>query len=115
MILLIVNLSSLIEAFRPSQHRRQLCARYGRLRPRFSPMAATAANSDPIKAHRKELVIGLNKYSHDTSICVVDAATGEILFATEKERLSRRKHDAGPVDDLVAHALTPNKLRGGPD
>ena len=68
-------------------------------------MAATAANSGRKKTLRKELVIGLNKYSHDTSICVVDAATGEILFATEKERLSRRKHDAGPVDDLVSHAL----------
>ena len=54
---------------------------------------------------RRELIVGLNKYSHDTAICVVEAATGAILFAAEKERLTRRKHDGGPVDDLVAHAL----------
>ena len=37
------------------------------------------------------LVVGLNKYSHDASICVADAATGEPLLVWAKERLTRRK------------------------
>ena len=52
-----------------------------------------------------KLVVGLNKYSHDTTICAADAATGEILFAMAKERLSRRKHDAGNVASLVEKCL----------
>ena len=41
------------------------------------------------------LVVGLNKYSHDASICVADARTGEPLLVWAKERLTRRKHDGG--------------------
>lgn len=51
------------------------------------------------------LVIGLNQYSHDASIAVLNAQTGAILFALSKERLSRRKHDGGDVAHLVKHAL----------
>jgi predicted NodU family carbamoyl transferase len=43
------------------------------------------------------LVLGLNKYSHDAAACIVDANTGAVLFAGEKERLTRKKHDAGAV------------------
>ena len=52
-----------------------------------------------------KLVIGLNKYSHDTSICAADANSGEVLFAVAKERLSRKKHDSGNVATLVESCL----------
>lgn len=52
-----------------------------------------------------KLVIGLNKYSHDTSICAADAKSGEVLFAVAKERLSRKKHDSGNVATLVESCL----------
>ena len=48
--------------------------------------------------------VGVNKYSHDASVCVVDGA-GKVVFAGSKERLSRVKHDGGAVGDLVRHAL----------
>ena len=47
------------------------------------------------------VVIGMNKYTHDTSICIADADTGEIVMAQSLERVSRRKHDAGNVMPLV--------------
>jgi carbamoyltransferase len=53
----------------------------------------------------RRLVLGLNKYSHDASVCVVDADTGCVIFAAEKERITRKKHDAGDVGELVAWAL----------
>ncbi|GAB0490023.1 hypothetical protein MMPV_001252 [Pyropia vietnamensis] len=51
------------------------------------------------------LVVGINKYSHDTSVAVVDAASSTLLYASAKERHSRRKHDGGGTAALVAHAL----------
>lgn len=52
-----------------------------------------------------QLVLGLNKYSHDTTICAADAKTGKVLFAMAKERLSRKKHDGGNVATLVDTCL----------
>ena len=52
-----------------------------------------------------KLVIGLNKYSHDTTICAANARTGQVLFAVSKERLSRQKHDAGNVATMVETCL----------
>ena len=52
-----------------------------------------------------KLVLGLNKYSHDTSLCAADAKTGKVLFAMSKERLTRRKHDSGNVAVLVETCL----------
>jgi carbamoyltransferase len=52
-----------------------------------------------------KLVIGLNKYSHDTTLCAADAKTGKVLFAVSKERLTRVKHDAGNVAGLVETCL----------
>ena len=62
------------------------------------------------------VIVGLNKYSHDASCCVVDAKSGEILFSQAKERLSGRKHDGGAVGELVDYALescgaTPEDVR----
>ena len=52
-----------------------------------------------------KLVLGLNKYSHDTSICAADARTGKVLFGMAKERLTRKKHDAGNTASLVDKCL----------
>jgi predicted NodU family carbamoyl transferase len=52
----------------------------------------------------RELVVGLNKYSHDASCCIVDME-GNVLFTQAKERISRKKHDGGSVGDLVDYAL----------
>ena len=52
-----------------------------------------------------ELVLGLNKYTHDTSLCAADASTGKVLFSVSKERISRKKHDAGNVASLVETCL----------
>ena len=51
------------------------------------------------------LVLGLNKYSHDTSLCAADAMTGEVLFAMAKERITRKKHDGGNVASIVEKCL----------
>lgn len=51
------------------------------------------------------LVVGVNQYSHDASIAVIDAHSGKLLFAQSKERLTRRKHDGGDVSDLFLHAM----------
>ena len=53
----------------------------------------------------RSVVLGLNKYSHNACVAVADAQTGELLFAQEKERLTRVKNDGGAVGDLVRHAL----------
>ena len=69
--------------------------------PRLKPTAISSSSSNylsslsPSSGTRGPLVVGLNKYSHDAAVCIVDAATSEILFACEKERLTRKKHDAG--------------------
>lgn len=65
----------------------------------------------PLEAPRDtKLVLGLNKYSHDATLCAADINTGEVLFATSKERLSRKKHDAGNVATLVESCLDCLKL-----
>jgi carbamoyltransferase len=51
------------------------------------------------------LVLGLNKYSHDAALCAADAQTGQVLWALSKERLTRRKHDAGHTATLVDACL----------
>ena len=52
-----------------------------------------------------KLVFGINKYSHDTSLCAADATTGKVLFYLAKERLTRKKHDSGNVASLVEKCL----------
>lgn len=51
------------------------------------------------------IVLGINKYSHDTSLCAAHGLTGEVLFALSKERISRKKHDGGNVATLVETCL----------
>lgn len=52
-----------------------------------------------------KLVFGINKYSHDTSLCAADATSGQVLFYMSKERLTRKKHDSGNVASLVEKCL----------
>lgn len=60
----------------------------------------------PIRVSDKtKIIIGLNKYTHDTSLCAADADTGKVLFAMAKERLSRKKNDSGNVATLVETCL----------
>jgi predicted NodU family carbamoyl transferase len=51
------------------------------------------------------LVLGLNKYSHDTALVAADSRTGKVLFGMSKERLTRRKHDGGNAALLVETCL----------
>ena len=59
----------------------------------------------PAAALGRPLVVGLTKYSHDAACCIADAVTGEILYAAAKERISRRKHDGGPVAEVIECGL----------
>lgn len=52
-----------------------------------------------------KLILGINKYSHDTTLCAADADTSEVLFAISKERISRTKHDGGNIVTLVETCL----------
>lgn len=83
--------------------------RFGRLRKKrpfksYSVMS-TPDPSDSCHSINRNLVLGLTQYSHDASVVVLDAATGDVLFALSKERLTRRKHDGGSVAATVRHAL----------
>ncbi len=48
-------------------------------------------------------VLGLNAYDHDTSACLL--RDGEIVFAINKERITRQKHDTGFFQDVVDYCL----------
>lgn len=68
-----------------------------------APLASRVPNC--LQEIGDDLVVGLNKYSHDTSICILRERDGVLLFAGEKERVTRKKHDGGDTGDLVQHAL----------
>ena len=74
----------------------------GARRGRLSAMPALTS----LKASAGKVVIGMNKYSHDTGICIARLETGEVEMVWAKERFSRRKHDGGDVAELVQEALT---------
>ncbi|KAL3800370.1 hypothetical protein HJC23_003666 [Cyclotella cryptica] len=52
-----------------------------------------------------KLVLGINKYSHDTTLCAANIETGEVLLALSKERITRKKHDGGNTAELVEMCL----------
>jgi len=54
---------------------------------------------------KPNIILGVNKYSHDASVCLVDERSGEILFSQAKERITRRKHDGGAIGSLLKYAL----------
>ena len=85
---------------------------FERLSNPYGPQPTGGPKVSPLKVPSgTKLVIGLNKYSHDTSLCAANAKTGEVLFAMSKERLTRKKHDAGNVATLVETCLDQLDLR----
>ena len=48
-------------------------------------------------------VLGLNAYDHDVSACLL--RDGEIAFAIEKERITRRKHASGFYKEVIDYCL----------
>jgi carbamoyltransferase len=48
-------------------------------------------------------ILGINAYDHDVSACLL--RDGEIVFAIAKERITRRKHDAGFFQEVVDYCL----------
>lgn len=56
-------------------------------------------------SRQKPLILGVNKYSHDTSICILDSSTGDVLYSQAKERITKRKHDGGGIAELLKHGL----------
>lgn len=52
-----------------------------------------------------DLIVGLNKYSHDASICIMEQSTGKVLFSQAKERISGKKHDGGGVSEIIEYAF----------
>jgi hypothetical protein len=59
----------------------------------------------PLVDALRPLIVGLNKYSHDASCCIIDSTNGKVLFSQAKERLSRRKHDGGAIGELLLYGL----------
>lgn len=68
-----------------------------KLSTKMSPKMSTSSSAS--------IVLGVNKYSHDTSCCFVDGKTGEILLTQGKERLTGKKHDGGDISCLVETGL----------
>ncbi|KAJ8605167.1 hypothetical protein CTAYLR_000363 [Chrysophaeum taylorii] len=68
-------------------------------------VAAAGTGITTALALSRDVALGITKYSHNACVCVVDASNGRLLFAQQKERLSRVKNDGGAVGDLVRHAL----------
>ncbi len=48
-------------------------------------------------------ILGINAYDHDVSACLL--RDGEIAYAIAKERVTRRKHDAGFFQEVVDYCL----------
>ncbi len=48
-------------------------------------------------------VLGINAYDHDVSVCLL--RDGEIVYAIEKERITRQKHAGGFFADAVDYCL----------
>jgi carbamoyltransferase len=54
-------------------------------------------------ARNHTYVLGINAYDHDVSACLL--RDGEIAFAINKERLTRKKHDGGFYQKVVDYCL----------
>lgn len=84
----------------PSSHRQH--------RSKVPTLSSSSSSSLPVSEDDIDgdgLIVGLNKYSHDSAVCVLRASDGACLFAGEKERITRIKHDGGDTGELVQHAL----------
>jgi carbamoyltransferase len=49
-------------------------------------------------------VLGINAYDHDVSACLL--RDGEIAYAIEKERITRKKHAGGFFQEVVDYCRT---------
>ena len=49
-------------------------------------------------------ILGINAYDHDVSACLL--RDGEIAYAIAKERVTRKKHDAGFYQEVIDYCLT---------
>lgn len=61
--------------------------------------------STALRSAAGDLIVGINKYSHDASLCIVSAESGEVLFSLSKERLTGSKNDGGATGSLLAYGL----------
>lgn len=57
------------------------------------------------KSNIGKLIIGVNKYSHDTSIAIINSENGKVLFHQAKERITNKKHDGGSINSLIQYSL----------
>ena len=48
-------------------------------------------------------ILGINAYDHDVSACLL--RDGEIAYAIAKERITRKKHDAGFYQEVIDYCL----------
>ena len=48
-------------------------------------------------------ILGINAYDHDVSACLL--RDGEIAYAVAKERVTRKKHDAGFYQEVIDYCL----------
>ena len=51
--------------------------------------------SPPDNSTVRPLILGISVFGHDSSCAIVDAVSGDILFALTEERFSNVKHDGG--------------------
>ena len=56
-----------------------------------APLLLLALLAGGSQALPRPVALGPVKYAHNACCCVVDATTGRLLFAGEKERLAREK------------------------
>ena len=78
----------------------------------YAPSSSSSSSDDEVDERYPlrvkpgtRLTLGINKYSHDASICAADTKTGQVLFAMSKERIDRKKHSGGNVATLVERTL----------
>src|ERR1700693_6146452 len=64
------------------------------------PENNSATRSTPQK---HSYIIGINPYDHDVSPCLL--RDGEIAYAIEKERITRKKHAGGYFQEVVDYCL----------
>jgi carbamoyltransferase len=62
-----------------------------------------ASSSNPCMSNQHTYVLGINAYDHDVSACLL--RDGEIAFAINKERITRKKHDSGFYQGVVDYCL----------
>lgn len=67
-------------------------------------MAESAPVTRNPMSNKHVYVLGINAYDHDVSACLL--RDGEIAFAINKERITRKKHDTGFYQEVVDYCLT---------